>query len=403
MTDTTCNQLENKKVKELLDKSKNLNNFYENITESRKSKTDLCTNKTLLSGNPPSFMATDTILFYKENEKIYCFDYGDVNYLLLYPYNPYTKNPFKQNFIDTLKKIKGKGKIYCESIDRVINEFILEKSCPHEKGVNPYMYYITKKSSSLNIKNALEGEKRFDAAQRETLYIFRITLSKPYMEKGEGPVDYTKYSGDGRNYEYVWDIKPNFIEKIDLIYDPESRESTSIPSRNIIIPPNTKEFEALYNYMQYVGDVSPTLSDSMKEKVAIVEKLNIRLDHSIIVYRGLSTDVGKVSNFLERLNILEKIKIGQEIPIKEKFASSWTTNYCIAEGFAKSDYSIGLVVKLKVDPKDIIIDTRMINLEELQDQNQSEIILKKNTYYPTVVTIIYAGRRDLKIGWNYNI
>jgi hypothetical protein len=393
-------------IKDLLEKydlknPEELSEFYTDVYNRREKQTRICENETVWSGNPLPFIEPSSILYYEEGDKTYCFTKREAGLLLWEKKNPYTGKKLRDSFLEKLEPIWKTPIGNCQSLDAKVNQFILKTGCPYHRSLDPKTaYYNYPSLQPLDRKKIplFALSKNYDGAVIRIPYlIYEIKLSKPLDELQKERREALRKIKDIRVSSRPQYLSEKYIVSIKLIYNVGSRESEELPLEKYTIK-GTRNQEILEDFIQRRGELWYA-----KTKLSALSSLNIRPRHSVKVYRGFRDNDYKPEKMIRRLGIKsgDKIKLYQTITYKDKYASSWSTNFCISAGFAiHADGNFGLVLEMIVDPTDIIIDTRMIKDFEKIHPSQSEIIVKAGTYKTKVVLLVYGSQRDLKIGWN---
>jgi len=108
------------------------------------------------------------------------------------------------------------------------------------------------------------------------------------------------------------------------------------------------------------------------------------MNKPIKVYRGLGLHTDTP--------IWDTLIVGQTVPLADIYpASSWTTEICVAAGFAKN----GVVVSYLAQPDEVVLDTRLLDpqvLKELYKTIQFEIILDERTRDVYIELIIHGSQ-----------
>lgn len=126
------------------------------------------------------------------------------------------------------------------------------------------------------------------------------------------------------------------------------------------------EYDILYEYTS--GDYD--LEEISSQMISIFENKNIRQNREYKLFRGLTFgNKNDLDNFLS--NNREE---------RTQYISSWTTNVCVAKGFAitTGNNQYGVILTNIFHPNDILIDTRIIKDSDLS--LQKEIIVKPGKY-----------------------
>jgi hypothetical protein len=225
--------------------------------------------------------------------------------------------------------------------------------CPHFKTDDPHTAYLASRDPIADYKSefksvkALYLKKEYDVAKSIDLeYVYEVTLVKPHW-----------------NDEFV-PLKE--IKALRLVYAPWGEESDA-PERDDIMIRDKTALHTLTRFMSAEGrDIPSDLYDVFRDE-GLIPSGNIR------VYRGLHFE--SLSDIPDNL---ANPHIGQNVTLYDKRAQSWTTNPCAAIAFSQSS-GFGLVYSTLLKPKQIIVDTRMINEFQrftLYSGRQSEIIAK---------------------------
>lgn len=140
--------------------------------------------------------------------------------------------------------------------------------------------------------------------------------------------------------------------------------------------------QILYQYIR--GSLQLT-----KDQMEQLSYPQIKLPYPIVAYRGLYLSFEDIQQFhYESLKLNDRVPypiVGAIRPI-----SSWTTDLCVAEYFATSfvmkkinqPIKFGLVLKDVLFPSQVILDTRLLTIEDFSDvrgQSQMEILVNTSS------------------------
>ena len=239
------------------------------------------------------------------------------------------------------------------------------------------------------------GSRIYDSSIDLPAYIYKITLSKPLRGVRESFRDRIsdRYSGifsskrhrtseNSRYTGYRVKFKKSDMTKIQLIYDPLSRETEPLPPRDRKVSENVAS-----DVVKFLTGRGGTFYPDTRQAVY---DLGIRPDHSVTVFRGMEsndpTSINKSNNV-----------VGQVTTYHSTRVSSWSTNYCVADLFASQGYKFGIVLKMVVSPENIFLDTRMLIPPKMLGEEfvLSEVVVMPGVYTAQVV-MLRAGDVRLK-------
>jgi hypothetical protein len=219
-------------------------------------------------------------------------------------------------------------------------------------------------------------------------YMHRITLKKP-LKHLEGVSHFTnsdreKYLTDDidnysgylvikNNGEQFFLINPNDIATDTIVFDylGDKTEDQAIVNldEEEYIRLSDKRMEALEEWLEEdkyalygIFDKKPLVHPSQK---------------SFTLYRGLSFNTKE--DFDEFVNSCKTNKIIG----KTDLPTSWTSNICVANLFARQFGDYGVILRHRFKSEDIMVDTRMIDpqvMQKLYPSIQREIIIKPGEY-----------------------
>lgn len=252
-------------------------------------------------------------------------------------------------------------------------------------------------------------------------YVYEVQLTSPLKEP---KADFSKglqFSSGPNNLRPILLVKEAIprsrIVSSTLIYDPWVKPPPHASREGRITDPVLLQTIHDYHNVRSTGfrNISPMV---MKR----FERLHFKERTPIKLYRGLYN-----------VDFLNKIRVGDTIPLSSEKVQSWTLNLCVADVYANFLGARGVIVSAVLDPKDIIIDSRFIEVEQLREHSkdwvkdpntilfapgQNEVLTKAGTYKVIVERILYNGtpepfdgyyplfsrsRADLTYGWYYDM
>ena len=129
--------------------------------------------------------------------------------------------------------------------------------------------------------------------------------------------------------------------------------------------------------------------------------MSIKEPFPIKVYRGLTYSDS---------NFINKYRVGDKFILRSRnLVQSWSSTHCVSEFFASTE-KFGIIVSTILDPEDIAIDTRFLDMKQLRNffwREQREInerlfksIDKNTSTLEELKSTIEVSRGSLKvIGW----
>ena len=124
------------------------------------------------------------------------------------------------------------------------------------------------------------------------------------------------------------------------------------------------------------------------------------LGRPLKLYRGMGwhkEELRRLSSFYSY-----PFERGDQMKIKHPRPSSWTSNKLIAENFAEDTGPYWVVLEAKIDPKDVVVDTRLLPdeiLDSLYFARQREVIVDRGSYSVKIVKIGLEKDGTLDVGW----
>jgi hypothetical protein len=335
----------------------------EEITELVKDRHPVCENRKTQSGWDIGLFAPSDIVMKKEGKKIYCYAPGDTFYDFdtRKHTNPFTgKEMEAEKAQEIYRKINKRAPLLFEYVHH---------GCPFFRSSDPLIKYVILSARGDYVENG-------DTAETDPRIIYRGTLKSDWEKLGD---EYAKYG--------MYD--KNLFEKLEPIYDPGEliKEQLKDIPRDKVIPStghyslDVKKDADLDRYFVKPKYTGLSLHGALKTYMSNpdfyiptgvadkIQKLGIHLNTPVQVYRGLSYVKPK------KLGV-EELKLGEIVTLKDKYPSSWTTDLCVAAGFA----STGIVLSYLAPPDEVVIDTRLLEpdiLKDLYKSIQLEVILVK--------------------------
>jgi hypothetical protein len=225
---------------------------------------------------------------------------------------------------------------------------------------------------------------RADASDTSSEYIYKIKTKKPLYKKksnsfwnifdddtekyAENKDDFSGYfTNDWLTHELCAWIKVSDITEFKkvsgfVLYDKD------IPAKKDI----ELSEEAEYYLSSYIGGTifHDKLTSDIKKELE-----QFKPDKPVKIFKGIEEVQIK-----HQSNVKPPYKKGQIIDSKFEYETSWTSNVLIARRFI-DDYpsSPTFVAMMTADPKDILVDTRMLK-GQYYHTNQREIIMLSGSY-----------------------
>ena len=151
---------------------------------------------------------------------------------------------------------------------------------------------------------------------------------------------------------------------------------------------NEEQTIALNSYIKFMNPKTYEFMTNKLVKAFGENPVVIRKEY--ILYRGLSWNTKKeLEDFIKNCKETGYLE-------RSEYVSSWTTNPCVVKYFSKGGYTggiYGVIIKGKFNPKDILVDTRLIEQETFNKLiefagDQREVILRAQTYKCHISAII---------------
>lgn len=367
---------------------------YDNISSHRNQQ---CTNKETLSDQKIGMFGNDQIIFYTEEKggPVYCFTYGEIDYLLEKGVNPHTRKKLSTEFLNNIKtkyKQDIRYRIPVYPLDKALNMYHEPGSCFRMPNIGDknIAYIISIKSLTIE-----ELPNMIIIIHHEVSHFYNLVDHIPYIVV-------QSYDASDLGVVFIYKIKTrnpidfekgSFVLKKDIlrlvkVFTSDDIETVNPTDRTYMIE-DTKVINDLTKFMSVSAQ---TLSN---RTLGILKELSIKEFFPIKVYRGLS---------FNNLNFIKKFKVGDKFLLNSlNRVQSWTSTHCVSEFFAAS-YKYGIVVSTILDPDDIAIDTRFLNMNQLKTlfwREQREIMSvpfnddgSEKSFMVTVETILYHSRSD---------
>jgi hypothetical protein len=329
-----------------------------------------CTNRKTIGGWGIGEFDESSVYLYQDpsDDKIYCFVSLDHN--LIDGTNPYTGKPFDRDV---------KSEIYEMRMSHPLS-FYSRRMCPiFENDTNIIYVTYSERYGGYYLVNT--------AISYSGMKVYRGTLKTP------------------RTKEEVLFAKNRF-ENIRLVYDgassqPRTRIIAKAKGSGLIVvgeQPIDLDLKLLSSGSSLFLELQAYMSNSglslSAGSVATLKSQRIRLDSSLILFRGFSF-----------ANPRWVVSIDDEIELDDLTdASSWTSNECIAEFFAgagsrdsrndKKRY--GYVMRYEARPDEVVIDTRILKRDVLDEltltgADQAEILLDKRKRMVIITALLING------------
>lgn len=335
----------------------------------KKRKLENCVNKVSVSGYPLDQMWMKDEPFHKSKTdpsfcltpEQYLFLYGNSNTSHFVAPNP-KGYPLKELLKPTACWIHSQQKrrldVFNRSYAFLYCDFPMEwdkmKDGSPFKNITPYKFTSTLEFSQLFHLNSF--------------FVYLFHFRNPLVLQSENKLNYpTKYyANDIQSIQLLGQQFQSLVRP--MTYDSEVFQRV----KNI-----------LFKYMQG-RSLSISLSD-----IKLIRSFRLKLPHPITAFRALLVKENEVKS-LSLLNL----KKGQSYHYHAKNAqqvSSWTTDLCVAQYFAthsimmghsnkSSTVRFGIIFKAVLDPSEILIDTRLLKIDDLchlRSKSQSEIIVDR--------------------------
>lgn len=182
-------------------------------------------------------------------------------------------------------------------------------------------------------------------------------------------------------------LRPDVMQDVTVVGGLATAEHEAPPNKRTTGVPEYV-IDALVKYNTTAGKA---LS---KDAYDFLEK-HFKPDKALVLYRGMGWDsasIGQASKVFK-----EQPEVGNKVAYKTPRIQSWTTNRDVAIDFTgrqtiagKSADSFGVIVRAKIDPKDVIADLRLLPSEaekQLRFRSQREVLVKPGTIQVTVVKV----------------
>ena len=353
----------------------------------------VCTNRKTQSGWDIGLFAPDAIVKYKEGKKTYCFAPGDKIYDFKRKeyVNPFTQNVIKRDKGSEIDSEMGKNPA------PLLTEYIYPV-CPVFRSSDPLVRFVFK-----TIRNDYVTRNRAMSTDSEIIY--RGVLKKDWMSHQASWITKGKDIGVYEEHQFE-EIKPVYDPSVQFKGLKRDRKIGGYGNYSLGVKPEAdldkyfdmpvykgigSTYQALKTYMSHSEFyMTEPLAKDLKEQ-------KIRLNKPIQVYRGLRIDLDDP--------IWDSVHLGEIVTLEDiHAASSWTTDVCIAAGFAFN----GVVVTYLAQPSEVVLDTRLLEpkiLEDLYHEIQFEVILDKGKRKVKIELILYRDHQvpyDSYLGFDSN-
>ena len=360
---------------------------YNDISSKRNIQ---CQNKTNLSNQKIGMYSDDQVFMYTEKKDgpLYCFTYREIDFLLKNKKNPYTKKPLTNEFTKHLQKLKKdiRYKIPVYPLDKTLNMFHEPGTCfkMPDIGDNNIAYLISMTPTTIDsLPNDIPIYQ-----DNDNIYHERYFITKTYDSADLGVVFIYKIRT--RNpINFKSGIFLNKKEILRLIKVFTSDDIETVPASLTHDIKDSQVLKELEKFMKYTGE---TLSKKVLDKL---KKLNIKEFFPVKAYRGMS---------FSNDNFIKRYKVGDTFSLYSlKRVQSWSSTHCVSEHFAAS-HKYGIIISTVLNPDDIAIDTRFLNIDRLKSlfwREQREIMTvpfnsdgTEKSFTVKVEAITYRTRKD---------
>lgn len=361
---------------------------YDFIKEKRNTG---CTNRTSMSDEHIGMYSEDQLIIYNDDSNMYCFKYDETNHLLKTKKNPYNGKNLSDKFINTLMDIKLYNKKYTIPVyplDKAIDMFQESGTCFRLPSTDKYTgYYISFKPIIMNdlpdvilVNNVLGSYNSSDGFISTSYDSSDLGVIFVYKVHTKVKIDFFKESA----------IKSSDISHLEKIFSSDDIETVNPSERSYKINDHQTVLE-LKNFMHSSGNLSNPVLKTLKY-------LNIKEFFPIKAYRGLS---------FHEPSFINRYKVGDKFVLYSKNrVQSWSSTHCVSEHFASFINPYGILVSVVLDPDEIAIDTRFLDIKQLKTffwREQREIITvpfdndgKEKKFLVTVEAII-IGPKNTRI------
>lgn len=328
---------------------------YDFIKKKRNSK---CENRTSMGDEHIGLYSEDQLLFYNDDDSLYCFKYDETDHLLKTKKNPYNGKPLDDKFVATLtdlaqtdpisgisKNIKYQIPVY--PLDKAIDMYRESGTCFRMPSANKNIaYYISFKPMTLEnlspvilVNNHPGGtymsdnfiSTSYDTSDLGVLFVYRVHT--------KSEIDFSK----------AVSVKSDDIEMLEKVFSSDDIETVN-PSERTYKIDDKKVIQELTSFMHYSGTLSAPVLETLKT-------LHIKEFFPIKAYRGLS---------FADASFINRYKVGDKFTLYSKNrVQSWSSTHCVSEHFASYN-TYGILVSVILDPEDIAIDTRFLEMNQLK-------------------------------------
>lgn len=335
--------------------------FYQEFKKMNHAKK--CTNKETVGGYPVDEFREHDLYAIKEGKKTYCLRKDQMKFLSI---NPYTMKSLPLLYHTKVSipisvlldfQLCPVRPISTSLSDHPIKQLILISPTP-----------ISKKSElpvKISIGNKHDENKKIQIV--EYVDPIKIYTGYYYIIHLKDPIPKTEFQN--RKFVYrkdIRDMSPLYQKEMIIAYRQNQRFDSDIKT----------ELKAFFNYRS--KSFSSDIIDFFRT-IRIVPK------HSVKCFRGLLIHSKKK---LEDLN-LSHIQVGDTIRLdSRKFPMSWSTDSCVSSYFAtheaamrssdNSNIMFGILLSTRINPDDILLDSRMISpkyfVKQVYSRYQDEVI-----------------------------
>ncbi|MDD4930927.1 MAG: hypothetical protein PHG66_02075 [Candidatus Colwellbacteria bacterium] len=324
----------------------------------KKKRNTECVNRTSMSDDHISLYSEDQLLFYNDDDSLYCFKYDETDHLLKTRKNPFNGKPLDKKFITTLtelsqtdpitgisKNIKYQIPVY--PLDKALDMYQESGTCFRMPSFNKNVaYYISFKPMTLDelspniaVNNRAGGtymadnfiSTSYDTADLGVLFVYRVHT--------KSEIDFSK----------AFSVNSSDINMLEKVFSSDDIETVN-PSERTYKIEDKNVIKELTNFMHYSGTLSAPVLETLKS-------LHIKEFFPIKAYRGLS---------FPDASFINRYKVGDKFTLYSKNrVQSWSSTHCVSEHFASYNM-YGVLVSIILDPEDIAIDTRFLEMNQLK-------------------------------------
>jgi len=327
----------------------------------KKNRNKKCTNRTSMSDEDIGMYSEDQIILYNEGDNLFCFKYDETPFLLESGKNPFTGKRLDENFIKTLSHDDIRYSIPVYPLDKAIDIFQESGTCFRLPPFNPKVVYLIS-MDPIEQNKLPKNIPVINLSVTPSYYSDQIFISNTYDTADLGVLFiYRIHTKKDIDFSTDVSIKSADIKIIEKIFSSDDIETISPTYRNYYKIEDITVKKELKKYMNN----SVAFSNRGLEKL---KQLSIKEPFPIKVYRGLTYSDS---------NFINKYRVGDKFILRSRnLVQSWSSTHCVSEFFASTE-KFGIIVSTILDPEDIAIDTRFLDMKQLRNffwREQREII-----------------------------